>query len=73
MTIWDHNSTSAWYVLDRFTATGTDLMNGMEIDLLEHLNSSPDEEQLPAEGEEIETPETEEPTADELPAEDTGC
>ena len=29
----DHNSTSAWYVLDRFTATGTDLFTGMEIDL----------------------------------------
>lgn len=46
----DHNSTSAWYVLDRFTATGTDLLTGMEIDLLEHLNP-PTEEELPTEGE----------------------
>lgn len=78
----DHNSTSAWYILDRFTATGTDLMNGMEIDLLEHLNppakeelpaegeATAEEEQLPAVGEEVTTPETEEPTVDELPAVD---
>ena len=44
----DHNSTSAWYIFDRFTAKGTDLLSGEEIDLLEHLNP-PVEEPLPEE------------------------
>ena len=78
----DHNSTSAWYVLDRFTATGTDLLTGMEIDLLEHLNppaeeelpaedeAPAEEEPLPVEGEEDAASETEEIISDELPAED---
>lgn len=37
----DHNSTAAWYVVDRFTATGTDLTSGEEIDLLDcRMNES---------------------------------
>jgi len=55
----DHNSTAAWYVVDRFTATGTDLTSGEEIDLLncrmdetveepaEESEEEPAEEQLP--------------------------
>ena len=79
----DHNSTSAWYILDRFTAKGTNLMSGEEIDLLEHLNppavedeTPAEEDDIPAEGEqpsvEGEDLPTEEdiPTTDELPGED---
>ena len=44
----DHNSTSAWYILDRFTAKGTDLLNGKEIDLLAHLAPPADAEEIPA-------------------------
>lgn len=79
----DHNSTSAWYIFDRFTAKGTDLFTGMEIDLLEHLNppavedeTPAEEDDIPAEGEqpsvEGEDLPTEEdiPTTDELPGED---
>ena len=76
----DHNSTSAWYVLDRFTAKGTDLLSGTEIDLLEHLappaeeeipveEDVPAEEQLPTEGEELPVEEEELPV-EELPAEE---
>ena len=71
----DHNSTSAWYVLDRFTAKGTNLLNGTEIDLLEYLappaeEEVPAEEQLPVEGEDLPAAEEELPV-EELPAEDT--
>ena len=53
----DHNSTAAWYVVDRFTATGTDLTSGEEIDL---LNCRAVQEQLPEE----------EVTGEEIPEED---
>ena len=78
----DHNSTSAWYIFDRFTAKGTDLLNGAEIDLLAHLNPPAEEElpegeipedseeQLPTEGEELpDESETESPI-EETPGED---
>ena len=50
----DHNSTAAWYLVDRFTGTGTNLLNGLPIDLL--ASTAPEEEDpgdsgLPAEGE----------------------
>lgn len=61
----DHNSTAAWYVLDRFTATGTNLMTGEQVDLLEQPDVS-DEPQL-----EDESPAQEDvPAAEESPAED---
>lgn len=40
----DHNSTSAWYIVDRFTAMGTDLLTGEEIDLLAEVEETPAEE-----------------------------
>ena len=62
----DHNSTAAWYIVDRFTATGTDLTSGEEIDLIncrvehEHENA----EEVPAEEPEMEPiPAEEEPAA----------
>lgn len=59
----DHNSTSAWYIVDRFTAMGTDLLTGEEIDLLAEEEETP-AEQLPTE----ELPAEETPT-EEIPAE----
>ena len=47
----DHNSTAAWYIFDRFTATGTDLLTGEEIDLLEEPEAPIPDVELPAEGE----------------------
>ena len=58
----DHNSTSAWYILDRFTATGTNLLNGKEIDLLAHLAPPAEEEETPTE-EDV-------PTEEEIPADE---
>ncbi len=63
----DHNSTAAWYILNRFTATGTDLLTGEEIDLLkETVEELPDEDETPAE-EEVST-EDEIPAEEEVPA-----
>lgn len=65
----DHNSTAAWYIVDRFTATGTDLLSGEEIDLLEHTQEEPAEDQPAGDtetptGEEI-LPGTEEPSTED--------
>lgn len=65
----DHNSTAAWYIVDRFTATGTDLLSGEEIDLLEHTQEEPAEDQPTGDtetptGEEI-LPGTEEPSTED--------
>lgn len=57
----DHNSTSAWYIVDRFTAMGTNLLTGEEIDLLGE-EELPVDEELPAEGEI--------PAQEEIPAEE---
>ena len=66
----DHNSTAAWYVVDRFTATGTDLTSGEEIDLLncrveqEQVMEQENPEEVPAEEPEMEPiPAEEEPAA----------
>lgn len=62
----DHNSTAAWYILDRFTATGTNLMTGEQVDLLEQPDVS-DEPQI-----EDESPvEDETPAVEEVPGEQT--
>lgn len=62
----DHNSTAAWYIFDRFTATGTDLLTGEEIDLLEE--EAPVEETPAVE----DTPAEEPPKVEDVPAaEDT--
>lgn len=56
----DHNSTSAWYIVDRFTAMGTDLLTGEEVDLCAPISpdaEEPADPEAPAEGE---TPVTEE-------------
>ena len=62
-----HNSTAAWYVVDRFTATGTDLTSGEEIDLLNcRVEPEVEEnlEEVPAEEPEMEPiPAEEEPAA----------
>ncbi len=63
----DHNSTSAWYIVDRFTAMGTDLLTGEEIDLLTD-EETPVEEELPAEGESHE--ESPLPSEEEMPPAD---
>jgi len=72
----DHNSTAAWYVVDRFTATGTDLTSGEEIDLLDCRMDEPVEdapiEDAPAEEPSTESPEAETgalPETDQLPDE----
>lgn len=57
----DHNSTSAWYIVDRFTAMGTNLLTGEEIDLSSE-DELPADEELPAEGEV--------PAQEEIPAEE---
>lgn len=70
----DHNSTAAWYVVDRFTATGTDLTSGEQVDLtLEEEAPIPEQpiedsqtEGLPGEAE---VPETEVLPKDELSGE----
>ena len=62
----DHNSTAAWYVVDRFTATGTDLTSGEEINLLNcHMQEQEGESEaeLP-----VEEPEMEPIPADQEPA-----
>lgn len=62
----DHNSTAAWYVVDRFTATGTDLTSGEEIDLLNcrvQEQEGESEQELP-----VEEPEMEPIPADQEPA-----
>ena len=64
----DHNSTSAWYIVDRFTAMGTDLLTGEEIDLLAEEESALPEEP-PVEEEAADAPSL--PTGDEeAPAEE---
>lgn len=45
----DHNSTAAWYLLDRFTARGTEMISGEEID----LTTQPEELPPPSAEEEI--------------------
>jgi len=63
----DHNSTAAWYIVDRFTATGTDLLTGEEIDLLAEF---PEEEEPSTQPEApVEEP-TEEVTTEEVPTEE---
>ena len=66
----DHNSTSAWYIVDRFTAMGTDLLTGEEIDLLAD-EETPVPEEAPVEEEPAEDVPAD-PTAETpgLPAED---
>ncbi len=76
----DHNSAAAWYILDRFTAQGTNLLTGEEVDLLAELPAEePPAEDTPAEdipvdgttGEELPTEEhsTAEESTEELPVE----
>jgi hypothetical protein len=64
----DHNSTSAWYILDRFTAKGTNLLDGTEIDLLAHLAPPAEEEELPTE-EDVPV-EEDAPVEEEIPTEE---
>lgn len=45
----DHNSTSAWYVVDRFTAVATDLTSGETVDFLEELDVPVQTASVPAE------------------------
>ena len=61
----DHNSTAAWYVVDRFTATGTDLTSGEEIDLINCRV-----EQEPAVEENTEVDVDEQPEMEPIPAEE---
>jgi len=66
----DHNSTAAWYVVDRFTATGIDLTSGEEVNLLPQEPEVIPEEALPEEPLPEELPETEDILeTEELPGE----
>ena len=61
----DHNSNAAWYIVDRFTAAGTDLTSGAEINLLEDETETTEPEQN------IEPELPEEPIVDEeIPSEE---
>ena len=64
----DHNSTAAWYIVDRFTATGTDLLTGEEIDLLAEFPEEDAEVSTEPEAP-VEEP-TEETTTEEAPTEE---
>lgn len=63
----DHNSTAAWYVVDRFTATGTDLTSGEEVDLV-NCRMEVEEPIVEEPGEEILEDDEEEPVMEAIPA-----
>lgn len=66
----DHNSTAAWYVVDRFTATGVDLTSGEEVNLLPQEPVDIPEEDLTEEPAPGELPEGEDiPDSEETPGE----
>lgn len=63
----DHNSTAAWYIVDRFTAVGTNLLTGEPVDLLAEPEEEPTVEEQPVVEDTL--PEGELPAEDEVPPE----
>jgi len=68
----DHNSTAAWYVVDRFTATGVDLTSGEQVELLPAEEEVPQEPEFPVEEESAEElpPDMETPEVETIPTPD---